>query len=146
MVYDTNGCSAPYGSPIVIANPPLLTVSATGSAQVSCNNGTDGTITITATGGTGAYTFTLNGTTTQSSNVFSGLGAGTYSINVVDANGCSATAPSISTSLIIFPLSGRIYNMQHKHLRMKPWLRPMDAQSYILFQTLDNHAVSCVLA
>jgi len=75
----------------VITNPVLLTVTAVGSAQVSCHNASDGVITVTAVGGTGAYTYSLNGGTAQSSNVFSGLPSGTYSISVSDAKGCSAT-------------------------------------------------------
>ena len=96
MVYDANGCTAPYGSPIIIANPTLLSATGTGSAQVSCNNASDGMITVTASGGTGVYTYTLNGTVAQSSNVFTGLGAGTYSISVFDDMGCSATISSIT--------------------------------------------------
>jgi len=74
---------------IVIANPALLTASAVGSAQVSCHNSADGIITVTALGGTGAYSYSLNGGTAQSSNVFSGLVSGSYSIIVTDAKGCS---------------------------------------------------------
>src|SRR5208283_3080777 len=92
MVFDANNCSASAGAAIVIANPPLLTASASGSSQVSCNNASDGMITVTAAGGTGAYSYSLNGGTAQSSNVFSGLSAGSYSIMVFDANNCSTSA------------------------------------------------------
>jgi hypothetical protein len=50
---------------------------------------TDGTITVTATGGTAPYQYSLNGGTKQSSNIFSNLGAGTYSVMVYDATPCS---------------------------------------------------------
>jgi gliding motility-associated-like protein len=91
-VYDENNCSATNSTIIRIGNPPLLTVTASGSSQVSCHNSSDGIITATATGGTGAYSYSLNGGPTQSSNVFSGLPAGSYIVIVYDANGCSAMA------------------------------------------------------
>jgi gliding motility-associated-like protein len=80
----------------VIANPTPITASAVGSPQVSCNNSSDGMITVTANGGTGSYTYSLNGGSAQSSNVFSGLAAGSYSIMVYDANGCSTIANLIN--------------------------------------------------
>ncbi len=66
-----------------------LTASYNINQQISCYNGNDGQITITAQGGTGAYSYSLNGGAAQSSNTFSGLTAGTYSVVVTDANGCS---------------------------------------------------------
>ena len=96
VVTDAKGCSASLESPIVIANPALLTASATGSAQVSCNNASDGVITVTAVGGTGAYSYSLNGGAAQSSNVFSGLASGSYVVTVLDANGCPASLPEIT--------------------------------------------------
>ena len=51
MVYDANGCSVVTAPPIVIANPLPITASAAGSSQVSCNNATDGMITVTTSGG-----------------------------------------------------------------------------------------------
>lgn len=52
---------------------------------------TDGSVTITANGGTAGYTFSLNGTTYQAGNSFSGLSAGVYTAYVQDANGCVET-------------------------------------------------------
>jgi gliding motility-associated-like protein len=90
-VLDANGCSVVTNS-VIIANPALLTASASGSLQVSCFDAADGTLTVSALGGTGAYSYSLNGGTSQISNIFSGLSAGTYSVEVLDANGCLALA------------------------------------------------------
>jgi len=97
VVRDANGCSATTAA-VIIANPTLLTASAVGSPQVNCHNGTDGVVTVTALGGTGAYSYSLNGATPQLSNIFSGLPAGSYTVVVRDANGCSATTEAILIS------------------------------------------------
>ncbi len=53
----------------------------------------NGSITINATGGTGAFTYTLTDslsekTTTQASNIFTTLYSGTYYLRITDVNGC----------------------------------------------------------
>ncbi len=103
-VKDGNGCT-PVTSPVSVAlvNPPLLTVnnSDKSSTPVSCTGdansvkNTDGTITVKATGGTpdaGKYKYECNGQTiTDVSATFTGLAAGTYTVTITDANGCSTT-------------------------------------------------------
>jgi hypothetical protein len=64
-------------------------------SNVSCNGGSNGSITVNATGGNG-LTYSLNGGAAQSSNVFSGLAAGAY--NVVVAN-CQNNSTTISASV-----------------------------------------------
>ncbi|MFM7645690.1 MAG: c-type cytochrome [Sphingomonadales bacterium] len=56
-----------------------------------------GSIAVAANGGTGPYTYSINSTTQfQSSNLFSNLNQGTYTIGVRDANGCTSTQGSIT--------------------------------------------------
>jgi gliding motility-associated-like protein len=64
----------------------------TAIAPTTCNN-TNGSITVNvATGvGTTPYQFSLNGGATQTSNVFSNLGAGTYTVFATDATGCDTS-------------------------------------------------------
>jgi gliding motility-associated-like protein len=52
---------------------------------------TKGEITVTANGGTGALTYTIDGLTFQSGNVFKNLGAGTFNAIVKDNQGCTST-------------------------------------------------------
>jgi hypothetical protein len=48
-------------------------------------------ITVSANGGTGSRTYSNNGGAFQTSNVFSGLADGTYTITTRDANSCTTT-------------------------------------------------------
>ena len=75
---------------------PLTALSATtASSNVSCNGGNNGTITLTANGGTAPYTYNrTGGDTTQNLN---NLVAGNYSVTVSDNNGCSTTASASIT-------------------------------------------------
>jgi gliding motility-associated-like protein len=83
---------------INVTNAPLPTITATPVTNVSCNAGSDGSITTITSGGTPAIQYSINnGTTYQSGNVFSGLPAGTYSIMIRDANGCTSTASATIT-------------------------------------------------
>jgi gliding motility-associated-like protein len=94
LVQDANGCTAT--SSIAVPDEPSPTVSATPVTNVSCNTGSDGTITVNSIGGTGAIQYSIdNGVTYQPGNLFSGLPAGNYSITILDANGCTATANTV---------------------------------------------------
>ena len=63
----------------------------TQKSDMSCYNVTDGVITLTVTGGTGSYTYTMANSTSTSYHevrpgeiVYSGLGKGQYTINIKD--------------------------------------------------------------
>lgn len=58
-----------------------------------CAGGKAGEVTVATTGGTPQYTFTIDGTTFQSSPVFSALAAGNYQVLSRDVNGCTNTIP-----------------------------------------------------
>jgi len=89
-VQDANGCQTTVQA--TVDEPAPLSINIANTDSVSCNGGSDGAVTVNATGGTQAYTFTRDGNNYQSSPNFSGLTAGNYSITVEDANGCSAVA------------------------------------------------------
>ncbi len=65
--------------------------------NVACNGGNSGSITANVNGGQSPLSYSKNNGAFQSSNVFSGLSAGNYSIKVRDASGCETTK-SISIS------------------------------------------------
>jgi len=85
-VSDCNGCSE--GGLLVISEPVAIVCAITGT-NASCNGGSDGSAAIAVTGGIAPYTYSWsNGAT---SDMISGLIAGTYSATVTDDLGCSTT-------------------------------------------------------
>ncbi len=91
-VVDAKGCQK-AASVFVGGTPPNIFVSL--SQPVSCHGQSDAVITVNASGGTPPYTYSLNGGAFQSSNTFSGLAAGTYSVTVKGSDGAMTTAPNI---------------------------------------------------
>ncbi|HFA51197.1 MAG TPA: T9SS type A sorting domain-containing protein [Bacteroidetes bacterium] len=86
-VTDANGCND-VGS-VTINNGAGVALSAS-ATNVSCNGGSDGTASATPSGGTAPFSYLWsNGATTQA---VTGLAAGSYSVVVTDANGCTASA------------------------------------------------------
>ncbi len=87
---DTPFCSAT--STVVIASPTqALDLIATETSNVSCDDG-QGTISAVASGGWGTYQYELTGDATvafSDNGTFTGLSAGTYTVNVMDAGGCT---------------------------------------------------------
>lgn len=84
-VTDANGCTVIKA--ITVTQPTALNLSIV-VTQVTCVGGTDGAIDLTVVGGTSPYTYNWGGgVTTQDRTA---LPAGTYSVTVTDANGCTA--------------------------------------------------------
>jgi len=93
MAEDANGCQTT--ETVDVVEPGVLGATANVN-NISCNGLTDGSISVEVEGGTFPFTYALDATpiSTDSSPIFNGLGAGSYVVNVVDANGCSYTAAS----------------------------------------------------
>ncbi|MFH0841478.1 MAG: gliding motility-associated C-terminal domain-containing protein, partial [Bacteroidota bacterium] len=85
---DANGCIATAN--ITITEPPSLTVTINGT-NVLCNGGSTGNATALAAGGTVPYTYSWSTTPVQSTATASGLTAGSYTVTVTDAQGCTVT-------------------------------------------------------
>ncbi|WP_282053969.1 T9SS type B sorting domain-containing protein [Maribacter luteus] len=84
----TTHCTTPVTITLPAPVNPTFTLAAT---DVSCFGGTNGTITVTLDAGNidVPYEYSLDGgTTTQPSNVFTGLSQGTYNVTVISAKGC----------------------------------------------------------
>lgn len=96
VVTDASVCStAPL--PINVNAGPILTTTST-KTDALCNGGATGVITVTAlTTGTPPYEYSLDGTIWQSSNIFNGLIAGTYTVYYRENNGCQGSHQEIIT-------------------------------------------------
>lgn len=84
-----------FNIPVVLGAPTPVTFTAL-STMVSCNGGSDATITVTLGAGNNnpVYTYEIIAPITvapQTSNVFTGLPVGTYTVQVNSGRGCSAT-------------------------------------------------------
>ncbi|MEI7896980.1 MAG: hypothetical protein WCJ26_08085, partial [bacterium] len=91
-VTDAHGCTA-TATAVVSAPAGLLAASASQTHYVTCLGGSDGEATVTATLGWGGYTYLWNNS--QTTETATGLSAGTYTVTVTDAHGCTATATSV---------------------------------------------------
>lgn len=95
-ITDARGCTTTASGTV---NQPgcAVTLSETHD-DISCNGLTDGSITVTPTGGTAPYQYSIDGGNTyQAGGSFSSLGAGSYTITTEDANQCTA---SVSVTII----------------------------------------------
>jgi gliding motility-associated-like protein len=91
---ESNGCQG--SQPVTVNEPAGMTTSASTIAAV-CNGQNNGTITVTAGGGVTPYDYSINaGASWQASNVFT-VAAGTYTITIRDANGCTKTQAATVT-------------------------------------------------
>jgi gliding motility-associated-like protein len=84
-VKDASDIFATANATITNLPPPIINVAVT---QASCSN-TNGSINISATGGTSPLQFSINnGNTFQSANIFNNLDSGQYIALIKDSNGC----------------------------------------------------------
>ena len=75
---------------IYIYGDPSMTLS---TVVKPCFGSSNGSVTVTATGGSGDYEYSLGGSVWQDGNTFNNLGAGTYSIGVRNRGSCATVTP-----------------------------------------------------
>jgi len=86
---DSLGCTAIDS--VNVTEPPAISLT-TDSTQVTCHDGSDGTATVTPSGGTGSFAYSWNTSPPQMDSTATGLTAGNYSVTVSDQNSCLDSA------------------------------------------------------
>lgn len=88
FVKDASNCVVVQTDQVITSSNPI--VNNVTIQNASCNQ-PNGRMTVQATGGSGALTYSKDGISYQSSNVFTNVATGTYTISVKDASGCVGT-------------------------------------------------------
>lgn len=104
-ILDTNGCTDT--SCFNLIEPDTISISVDNVIQVSCYGYSDGQISVSATGGSGGYTYDwvdqdLN---IYVGNILTNLPVGTYTLTVTDSNGCTNTIEVVLDELPVFEVS-----------------------------------------
>ncbi|MDC0339444.1 SprB repeat-containing protein, partial [Flavobacteriales bacterium] len=92
-VTDANGCTA---TDVVTVTEPTLIVLTPAFVASTCGQA-NGEVSVSAVGGTGAYTYLWDDAGASNTASVTGLLAGTYNVTVTDAQGCTQTIPSTIT-------------------------------------------------
>ena len=89
----TNGAGCTASTSVTVTEPSALTVTGTATNNVTTHGGSNGSFTVTPSGGSGApYGYSTNGGASyQGSGTFSSLTAGTYTVTITNGAGCTAS-------------------------------------------------------
>jgi gliding motility-associated-like protein len=88
-ITDANSCSVTASG--TLSQPPLLVIEFLDTIDATCSYSCNGSARVDASGGSGGFQFVWNTSPVQDSTVAIGLCSGTYSVTVVDGNGCTAS-------------------------------------------------------
>ncbi|POY35329.1 hypothetical protein C3K47_16220, partial [Solitalea longa] len=89
IVTDGLGCNTTLSN-IQITQPTALGISLA-QTGATCNGSSNGSVTVTASGGTSPYSYSIDGGTAQTSATFSNQAPGGHTVTVFDANSCQVT-------------------------------------------------------
>ena len=101
-VTDVDLCSASFS--YTLTEPSALSLSVATLSTVTCNGDSTGSLEVAGTGGTLPYNYNWS---SGAGNALTGrLGAGTYTVTVTDANGCSLTESATLSEPAALDVSG----------------------------------------
>jgi gliding motility-associated-like protein len=108
-ITDFKGCVITDTVVITEPTPLLLSLSST---NVQCSGYNDGTATVNPSGGTAPYTYLWITFPLQTTQTAVALGAGTYTVNVIDFNGCAnVDSVTVNTTTQIILTTDTIRNV-----------------------------------
>ena len=84
-IKDSSGCTNSFEN-ITVGSIPTMSITTKTTVAASCID--DGTITIKRTGGTAPFQYSIDNSNFLSTNIFTGLAAGVYTVWVKDKKGC----------------------------------------------------------
>lgn len=107
IVSDANGCQTT--ALVTISQTPQVILTTEATISPSCTGFSDGSITVAGSGGTGvlSYLWSNDETTAQANN----LNSGSYSVTVMDANGCTASQDIVLTDAVALLISGSTFTL-----------------------------------
>ena len=92
-IKDSADCVQTYSATITV--PAQVTVGTSSITYTTCYNGSNGSVTLTATGGNGSYQYRVNSGTWVNSATFSNLGATSYTFQSRDTIGCQSSTITV---------------------------------------------------
>ncbi len=109
VVRDANGCLS--SDTITLTSPPLLTISVDSLVGVDCEGDLSGEIHVTASGGTPSFNYFLNSGNLQSNGDYVNLTDGTYSVSIMDVNGCTFAQDVVIAATQMQPVADFDYSI-----------------------------------
>jgi Lysyl oxidase/SprB repeat/Secretion system C-terminal sorting domain len=143
-VRDNAGCMkvVTFTTALNCGTPITCSLAATARMVAATCLGTDGTVTVTATGGTAPYKYSLDGGALQTNPYFTGLYEGSHNIMVKDNTGCityigiitikncARAGQDDTTEIIVYP------NPSHKAVHV--WMNESFAERLSKVQVYDS--------
>jgi len=126
-----------------IKDPPPIGIDRMVTNQPSAGI-SDGRIEVEVTGGLLPYQFSLDGVKYSTSNVFNGLGPGSYIINIRDTNGCNVQSSAVTLEVVtdnvnLKTLYHLTYNEENKLIHLYSniplYMHLTDLQGRVLLDT-----------
>jgi gliding motility-associated-like protein len=94
---NTLSCSTTLNGNFTITEPNVITITTPIIiTDATCDGSNDGSVTVSAQGGTPPYTYSLNNGPTQTQNTFNNLNTGSYTVEVSDFYNCPQATQSFS--------------------------------------------------
>ncbi|HIA35469.1 MAG TPA: T9SS type A sorting domain-containing protein [Flavobacteriales bacterium] len=109
----TDATGSDPSSTITLYDPPPLNISATGTDESFCG-ANDGSITVLVSGGTPFCQYSIDCVSFDTSNTFTGLSAGTYTICAMDTFGCQEMMTHIIDCPAASGIKGNVSDLKIK--------------------------------